>query len=101
MRTLKGFFFAVNAGVLIESAFQKKPHSAFTTLVGLLTCVDTLVSFHLTRYHEAFVAISAFELLDAIVANLVCGQIALHSEALAALMAYKRLLARVDATMTI
>jgi len=50
------------------------------------------------------IAISAFELLDdirKIVVILVSGQIALISEALAALMAYKRFLARVDVIVTI
>ena len=92
---------SVSAGVLIELAFMHEPHSAFTTLVRLLTRVDTLVNFQLTRYHEAFVAISAFELLDAIVAILVFGQIALQSDALAAYMAYKRFLARVDEIVNI
>jgi len=44
---------------------------------------------------------SAFEVLDAIVTILVSGQRALTCEGLAALMAYKRFLARVDAIVTI
>jgi len=47
------------------------------------------------------IAISAFEILDAIVAIRVIGQIELFGEHLAALMAYKRFLARVEAIVII
>ena len=47
------------------------------------------------------IAISAFEVLDAIVPLLMNGTTALLSEGLAALTAYERFLARVDAIVII
>jgi len=86
--------------VLIEISSPGKPLSTIATFEGLITRMDNLVPFLLNKFRKAFVAISAFEVLDAIVAIQVARQVVLFNEGLAALMAYKRFLARVAAIVT-
>jgi len=62
--------------------------------------VHNHVVLETTCVHKAFIAISAFEILDAIVSILVIGQSALTSEALPTLMAYERFLTRVAAIVS-
>ena len=87
--------------VLSEMRYLGEPDVAFTTLERFLTHMCMLVLLQGTRFHKALIAISAFELLDAIMAILMRNQIAVLGEALAALMAYKRFLARVAAIVII
>jgi len=103
MRTLEGLLNAMpmSAHMLSEMAFGVASPSAFSALERFIVRVDALMTQNGRRSHEALWAISALEVLDAIVAILVIGQMTVLSEVHAASMAYKRFLARVGATMTI
>jgi len=90
-RAFEGLHTTMNAGVFShfynsEMVFLTDPLSALTTNTRMDICC-----------YKATIAISAFEVLEAIVAILVLAQIALMSESLAVLMAYKGLRARVEA----